>query len=329
MSSQFTAQSMSNYLNAVASRNTEDQDFTDAQKTIENLIEEKRQQGIELLATSALPAVHLIKSVYTKVNKLAETAQNFKDKVETAGKQIQSKVEGATENVSGEAEGMLSKAKSMLGNKVEEISDNVVDKIKSTAGNKIGGLVEEAKSQGASLEAEPVETLGSMLENSRLGNLYKRFKNVTTSGEKRAKTLQESQFEQDPEAGFEQARIEQPLPAETNAKVPQAPPEEGPKAPVEGEPAVEGGAEAGAEAGEDVAKTTGENVAKEAGAEAGEKVAGEAAAEGVGSLIPGVGEVLDVGLLLWQGIEGIKDLFDKPHEPVQVNEPTPSFQAGI
>jgi len=328
MSSQFTAQSMSDYLNAIASRNTEDQDFTDTQKTIQQYIDDKRAEGIEMLSTSVLPAVHLVKTVYNKVNKLAETAQNFKDKVETAGKQIQSKVEGATENVSGEAEGMLSKAKSMLGNKVEEFGDSVVDKIKSTASNKIGGLVEEAKSQGASLESEPVETLGSMLENSRLGNLYKRFKNATTSGEERAKTMQESQFEQDPEAGYEQMRPEVPQ-VETPAKVPQAPPQEGPKAPVEGEPVAEGGAEAGAEAGEDIAKTTGENVAKEAGAEAGEKVAGEAVAEGVGSFIPGLGEALDVGLLLYQGIEGLKDLFEKPSVPVQVNEPTPSFQAGI
>jgi hypothetical protein len=325
MSSQFTAQSMSDYLNAIASRNTEDQDFTDTQKTIQQYIDDKRAEGIEMLSTSVLPAVHLVKTVYNKVNKLAETAQNFKDKVETTGKQIQSKVEGATENVSGEAEGMLSKAKSMLGNKVEEISDNVVDRLKSTASNKLGGLVEEAKSQGASLESEPVETLGSMLENSRLGNIYKRFKNATTSGEERAKTLQESQFEQDPEAGYEQMRPEVPQ-VETPAKVPQAPPQEAPKAPVEGEPAV---AEEGAEVGEDVAKTAGENVAKEAGAEAGEKVAGEAAAEGIGSFVPGLGEALDVGLLLYQGIEGLKDLFEKPSEPVQVNEPTPSFQAGI
>lgn len=327
MSSQFTAQSMSDYLSAIASRNTEDQDFSDAEKTIKQYIDDKRAEGIEMLSTSVLPAVHLVKTVYTKVNKLAETAQNFKNKVETAGKEIQSKVEGATEKVGEEGEGLLAKGKTLIGNKVEELGGSVVDKIKSTASNKLGGLVEEAKGQGAMLEREPTETLGSMLENSRLGNLYKRFKSATTSGEEKAKSLQEQQFEQDPEAGIQQ-EIARPEPVQVEAKVPQAPPE--PKEPI---PAPEEGGtemtEMGAETGENIAKETGENVAKEAGAEAGEKVAGEAAAEGIGSLIPGVGEALDVGLLLFQGIEGLKDLFEKPDLPVQVNEPTPSFQAGI
>jgi len=319
MSSQFTAQSLSDYLSAVTAKDNEDQNFEDSQKQI---TDEFKLRGQEMLGTSLIPTLHLIKGAYTKVNKFAQNAENFKNKVQTAGKQIQEAPE---------------KLKAMVSNKVDELSDNVVDKLKTTASNKLGGLVEEAKGQGASLEAEPVESLGSMLENSRLGNIYKRFKSVTTTSEEKAKTLQQAQFDEDPEAGIQEMRPE-PMAPEAQAKIPQAPPgpeDKGP-APEEGgeEMADMAGkvapeaeeAEEAVTAGEDVGKTVGKTVAQTAGKVIGSE-AGEAVGEGLASLIPGAGEVLDAGLLLFQGIEGLKDLFHKPQQ--QINEPTPSFQAGI
>jgi hypothetical protein len=312
MSSQFTAQSLSDYLTAVSSKNNEDQTFEDSQKQI---TDEFKLRGQEMLGTSVLPTLHLIKGAYDRVNKLGQAAQNFKDKVETAGKQLQEAPE---------------KLKTMVSNKVDELGDSVVDKIKTTASNKLGGLVEEAKGQGAMLDVEPSERLGSMLENSRLGNIYKKFKSVTTSPEEKAQTLQQSAFEEDPEAGIQEMRPE-PIAPESQAKGPQISPEPEEKGPVP----EEGGeemtdmaakavpeAEEAASTGEDVGKTVGETVGKIAGSEIG-----DLAAEGVASLIPGAGEVLDAGLLLFQGIEGLKDLFHKPEQ--QLNEATPSFQAGI
>jgi hypothetical protein len=319
MSSQFTAQSLSDYLSAVSAKNNEDQTFVDSQK---ELMDEFKLRGQEMLGTSLIPTLHLIKGAYTKVSKLGEAAQNFKSKVETAGKQVSEAPE---------------KLKAMVSNKVEEATDNVVDKLKTTASKKLGGLVEEAKSQGASLEAEPTETLGSMLENSRLGNIYKRFKSVTTSSEEKAKSLQQAQFEEDPEAGIQEMRPE-PVAPEPQAKVPQAPPEPEDKGPMPEEGGEEMAdmagkaapeaeeAEEAATAGEDVGKTVGKTIGETAGKVIGSE-AGEAVGEGLASLIPGAGEVLDAGLLLFQGIEGIKDLFHKPQQ--QINEPTPSFQAGI
>jgi len=164
--------------------------------------------------TSIIPTLHLIKGAYAKVNKLAESAQNFKDKVETAGKQLQEAPE---------------RLKTMVSNKVDEVGDSVVDKLKTTASKKLGGLVEEAKGQGAMLDVEPTERLGSMLENSRLGNVYKRFKSATTTPEQKAQSLQEAQFEEDPEAGMQEMRPVSVQP-QSQAKIPQAPPEpkEGP-----------------------------------------------------------------------------------------------------
>ena len=319
MSSQFTAQSLSDYLSAVTSKDNEDQNFEDSQKQI---TDEFKLRGQEMLGTSLIPTLHLIKGAYTKVNKFAQNAENFKNKVQTAGKQLQEAPE---------------KLKAMVANKVDEVSDNVVDKLKTTASNKLGGLVEEAKGQGASLEAEPVESLGSMLENSRLGNIYKKFKSVTTTSEEKAKTLQQAQFDEDPEAGIQEMRPE-PMAPEPQAKVPQAPPEPEDKGPapeeggeemsdMAGKAAPEAEeAEEAVTAGEDVGKTVGKTIAQTAGKVIGSET-GEAVGEGLASLIPGAGEVLDAGLLLFQGIEGLKDLFHKPQQ--QLNEPTPSFQAGI
>lgn len=306
MSSQFTAQSLSDYLSAVSEKNNEDQTFEDSQKQISD---EFKLRGQEMLGTSIIPTLHLIKGAYAKVNKLGEAAQNFKDKVETAGKQLQEAPE---------------KLKSMVSNKIDEIGDSVVDKIKTTASNKLGGLVEEAKGQGAMLDTEPMEGLGSMLENSRLGNIYKRFKSATTTGEEKAQTLQQSAFEEDPEAGMQEMRPE-PIQPESQAKIPQAPPE-----PEEGQGPVpeEGGEEMASMTdkvvpeAEDVGESLGETVGKIAGSELG-----DLALEGAASLIPGAGEVVDAGLLLYQGIEGLKDLFHKPEQ--EITEPTPSFQAGI
>jgi hypothetical protein len=325
MSSQFTAQSLSDYLSAVSAKNNEDQTFEDSQKQI---MDEFKLRGQEMLGTSIIPTLHLIKGAYTKVSKLAENAENFKNKVQTAGKELSEAPE---------------KAKAMISNKVDELSDNVVDKLKTTASKKLGGLVEEAKGQGASLEAEPVESLGSMLENSRLGNIYKRFKSVTTSSEEKAKSLQQAQFEEDPEAGIQEMRPE-PMAPEPQAKIPMAPeapkapptPDEAPPVPEEGgqemtdmagKTATEAGeTEEAVTAGEDVGKTVGKTIAQTAGKVIGSET-GEAVGEGLASLIPGAGEVLDAGLLLFQGIEGLKDLFHKPQQ--QISEPTPSFQAGI
>jgi hypothetical protein len=325
MSSQFTAQSLSDYLSAVSAKDTEDQNFVDSQKQI---MDEFKLRGQEMLGTSIIPTIHMIKGAYTKVSKFAENAENFKNKVQTAGKQISELPE---------------KTQKIIGNKVDEVGDNVVDKLKTTASKKLGGLVEEAKGQGASLEAEPVESLGSMLENSRLGNVYKRFKSVTTSSEDKAKSLQQAQFEEDPEAGIQEMRPE-PMAPEPQAKIPVAPeapkapptPEEAPPAPEEGgqemtdmsgktaqvAPETEEAVTAGEDVGKTVGKTIGETAGKVIGSEAGELVG-----EGVASLIPGAGEVLDAGLLLFQGIEGLKDLFHKPQQ--ELNQPTPSFQAGI
>lgn len=312
MSSQFTAQSLSDYLSAVSAKNTEDQDFEDSQKQISD---EFKLRGQEMLGTSVIPTLHLIKGAYTKVSKLAENAENFKNKVMTAGKQLSEAPE---------------KAQKMIGNKVDEIGDSVVDKLKTTASKKLGGLVEEAKGQGASLEGEVSEGLGSMLEKSRLGNVYKKFKSVTTSGEQKAQTLQEAQFEEDPEAGIQEMRPE-PVQDVTRAKIPVAPqPEEQPPVPEEGGQEMQDmsgkvATEAGEE-GEDVAETAGKTVGETVGKVVGSEVA-EAVGEGLASLVPGAGEVLDAGLLLFQGIEGLKDLFHKPQQ--QITEPTPSFQAGI
>lgn len=306
MSSQFTAQSLSDYLSAVSEKNNEDQTFEDSQKQISD---EFKLRGQEMLGTAIIPTLHLIKGAYAKVNKLGEAAQNFKDKVETAGKQLQEAPE---------------KLKTMVSNKIDEIGDSVVDKIKTTASNKLGGLVEEAKGQGAMLDTEPMEGLGSMLENSRLGNIYKRFKSATTTGEEKAQTLQQSAFEEDPEAGMQEMRPE-PIQPESQAKIPQAPPE-----PEEGQGPVpeEGGEEMASMTdkvvpeAEDVGESLGETVGKIAGSELG-----DLALEGAASLIPGAGEVVDAGLLLYQGIEGLKDLFHKPEQ--EITEPTPTFQAGI
>lgn len=314
MSSQFTAQSLSDYLSAVSAKDNEDQTFEDSQKQISD---EFKLRGQEMLGTSIIPTLHLIKGAYAKVNKLAESAQNFKDKVETAGKQLQEAPE---------------RLKTMVSNKVDEVGDSVVDKLKTTASKKLGGLVEEAKGQGAMLDVEPTERLGSMLENSRLGNVYKRFKSATTTPEQKAQSLQEAQFEEDPEAGMQEMRPVQVQP-QSQAKIPQAPPEpeEGPgPVPEEGGEemtsmagkAVPEAEDVGESLGQSATKTVGETVGKVVGSEVGEAVG-----EGLASLIPGAGEVLDAGLLLFQGIEGLKDLFHKPQQ--QISEPTPSFQAGI
>jgi hypothetical protein len=75
MSSQFTAQSLSDYLSAVSAKDTEDQNFVDSQKQI---MDEFKLRGQEMLGTSLIPAIHMAKGAYTKVSKFAENAENFK-----------------------------------------------------------------------------------------------------------------------------------------------------------------------------------------------------------------------------------------------------------
>lgn len=317
MSSQFTAQSLSDYMSALASaqssltaQSMEDQDILDSQKT---LLAEQKQRGVELLSSSALPAVHMAYKFGTTVKTLADRAMDFKDKVETVGKQIT------------EAPDSLENIGKTFGNKVSTIGEDAVSKLKNTVSEKIGNVVDEAQSQGASLAEEAPSTISSIFENSRIGNMFGRIKQVFTPGEVQAQQLQQKAFEQDPEAGIRDVAPE--------------------VKPVEASPPVESTAsdigEAVTNAGESVAKTVsstasdvGEavsDVAKSAGESAGEAV-GEAVGEGVASLVPGFGTAVEAGLLLYQGIEGLKDLFSRPSvapPPEIVNEAQPTFQAGI
>ena len=318
MSSQFTTQSLSDYMSALASaqsslsaQSMEDQEITDSYK---NLLAEQKQRGVEMLSASALPAVHMAYKIGTTVKTLADRAIDFKNKVETAGKQI------------SEAPENLESASKALGNKISSIGEDTVSKFKNIASEKMGGLADEATTQGAKMAEEAPSTLSSIFENSRIGNMFGRIKQIMTPGEVQAQQLQQKAFEQDPEAGI--SNVAQEV-----------------KPVVEASPPVESTAsdvgETVANAGESVAKTisstaseTGEavgDVAKSAGESVGEAV-GEAVGEGVASLVPGVGTAVEAGLLLWQGIEGLKDLFHHPEQPPPppiINEAQPTFQAGI
>jgi len=316
MSSQFTTQSMSDYLSALSSaqssltaQSMEDQDILDSQKS---LLAEQKQRGIELLSTAAIPAVHMAYKFGTTVKTLAQQAMDFKDKVQTVGKQISEAPEGV-ENIG-----------KTLGNKVSSIGEDAVSNLKNTVSEKMGGLADEAQSQGASLAEEAPSTLSSIFENSRIGNMFGRIKQVFTPGEVQAQQLQEKAFEQDPEAGIRDA-------------MPEVKPVEA--SPVESTATDVG--EAATDVGESVAKTVTSTASdigsavtdagKAAGDAAGEAV-GEAVGEAAASLVPGFGTAVEAGLLLYQGIEGLKDLFSRPKieaPPPIVNESQPTFQAGI
>jgi hypothetical protein len=294
MSSQFTTQSMSDYLSALSSaqssltaQSMEDQDILDSQKS---LLAEQKQRGIELLSTAAIPAVHMAYKFGTTVKTLAQQAMDFKDKVQTVGKQISEAPEGV-ENIG-----------KTLGNKVSSIGEDAVSNLKNTVSEKMGGLADEAQSQGASLAEEAPSTLSSIFENSRIGNMFGRIKQVFTPGEVQAQQLQEKAFEQDPEAGIRDAMPE--------------------VKPVEASPVESTATDIGS------AVT---DAGKAAGDAAGEAV-GEAVGEAAASLVPGFGTAVEAGLLLYQGIEGLKDLFSRPKieaPPPIVNESQPTFQAGI
>jgi hypothetical protein len=324
MSSQFTAQSLSDYLSAVSSKNLEDQELTDSSNF---LSEERKQQGVELLGTSSLPLMQFTKNAYSGVSKLATQALDFKDKAQTLVKQVQALPE------TGEA--IAKDIGNKLGNKLTDIGGDAVSKLKGVASEKMSGLVDEAQSQGAKLmetgEGESRGMFSSLFEQSKLSNLYKRFKQATTTGEEQATQLQQKAFDQDPEAGLEQLQNQAPIEAEK--PVPSAPsdvekpegaqPEDIPESkPVEATPEADVG-EATAQTGEDIVKGAGEAV----GSAVGEAV-GEAAGEAVASAIPGIGEVVDAGLLLFQTITGMKDLFESD-SPTYHNDPEPTFQAGI
>lgn len=319
MSSQFTTQSMSDYLSALASaqssvseQSMEDQEIIDSQK---ELLAEQKQRGIEYLSSASLPLAHLSYNIGSKVKTLAQRAMDFKDKVENVSSQLE------------EAPDSLEKIGKTIANKVSNIGEDAVSKLKNTASEKMSGLVDEARGQGASLVDEAPSTLSSLFENSRLGNMYKRFKQVMTPGEQQAQQMQEQAFEQDPEAGIREA---QPEPEPEPVK-----PEPIPEATPIPEETVEAVAKPSlVEAGETTVKDMGSAVtdvgetATKAVSDAGAEAIGEATA----SLIPGVGEAVDAGLLLWQGIEGLKDLFHHPSQPPPppiVNQAQPTFQAGI
>lgn len=313
MSSQFTAQSMSNYLSALSSvqssltaQSMEDQDILDSQKS---LLAEQKQRGVELLSTAAIPAVHMAYKFGTTVKTLAQQAMDFKDKVQAVGKQISEAPEGV-ENIG-----------KTLGNKISSIGEDTVSNLKNTISGKMSNVADEATSQGAKIVDEAPSTLSSIFENSRIGNVFGRIKQVFTPGEVQAQQLQQRAFEQDPEAGIRDVAPE--------------------VKPVEAAPEASSLESTVADAGETVAKTVtstasdiGEaagDVVKSAGESVGE-AAGEAVGEAAASLVPGFGTAIEAGLLLYQGIEGLKDLFSKPSvvsPPPIVNEPEPTFQAGI
>jgi len=318
MSSQFTTQALSDYLSSLASSQSslstqtmEDQDLLDSQK---ELLAEQKQRGVEMLSASVLPGIHVAYKVGTTIKSLADKAIDFKNKVETAGKQISE----APENLEG-----IGKS---LGNKLSNIGEDAVSNLKNTASKKMSGLVDDATEQGADVAGEAQASLSSIFESSRIGNMFSRIKQVFTPGEQQAKQMQEQAFEQDPEAGIRDVAPE----AQEAPKPMEVTPEVAPKA-VESAP-VESVAEDVAKpvvesSVEDVAKSAGEDVAKSAG-----EAVGEAVGEGVASLVPGVGTAIEAGLLLWQGIEGLKDLFHHPSQPPPppiVNEAQPTFQAGI
>jgi cell division septum initiation protein DivIVA len=316
MSSQFTTQSMGDYLSALSSvqssitaQSMEDQDILDSQKS---LLAEQKQRGIELLSTASIPVVHMAYKFGTTVKTLAQQAMDFKDKVETVGKQIT------------EAPDSLENIGKTFGNKVSNIGEDAISKLKNTASEKMSGITDEAQSQGASIGEEAQSTLGSIFENSRIGNMFGRIKQVFTPGEVQAQQLQQRAFEQDPEAGIRDVAPE--------VKPVEASPQASPESSISdvAESAVKDISTAGESAIKDVGSTV-SDIGKTAGESAGEAV-GEAVGEGVASLVPGLGTAVEAGLLLYQGIEGLKDLFDKPHveaPPPIVNEAQPTFQAGI
>jgi hypothetical protein len=313
MSSQFTTQSMSDYLSALSSaqssltaQSMEDQDILDSQKS---LLAEQKQRGVELLSTSVLPAAHMAYKFGTTVKNIAQQAMDFKDKVQAVGKQL------------SDAPDTLEGIGKTLGNKVSSIGEDAVSNLKNTISGKIGNAVDEATSQGAKIADEAPSTISSIFENSRIGNMFGRIKQVFTPGEVQAQQLQQRAFEQDPEAGIRDVAPE--------------------VKPVEAAPEASSLESTVADAGETVTKAVtstasdiGEaagDVAKSAGESVGEAV-GEAAGEAATSFIPGVGTAIEAGLLLYQGIEGLRDLFHHPTEeapPPIVNEAQPTFQAGI
>ena len=315
MSSQFTTQSMSDYLSALSSaqssltaQSMEDQDILDSQKTI---LAEQKQRGVELLSTASLPAVDMAYKFGTTVKTLAQQAMDFKDKVQAVGKQL-TEAPDSLENIS-----------KTLGNKVSSIGEDAVSKLKNTASEKMGGLADEAQSQGAKLADEAPSTISSLFENSRIGNMFGRIKQVFTPGEVQAQQLQQKAFEQDPEAGIRDVAPE--------VKPVEAGPEEVASTV---ESTVKDTASSIADAGESAVTDVGSAVT-DAGKVAGDAVGdavGEAVGEAAASLVPGVGTAVEAGLLLYQGIEGLKDLFSRPSAPPPpeiVNEAQATFQAGI
>lgn len=305
MSSQFTTQSMSDYLSALSSaqssltaQSMEDQDILDSQKS---LLAEQKQRGVELLSSAAIPAAHMAYKFGTTVKTLAQQAMDFKDKVETVGKQLT------------ETPDSLESIGKTFGNKVSTIGEDAVSKLKNTASEKLGNVVDEAQSQGASLADEAPSTLGSIFENSRIGNMFGRIKQVFTPGEVQAQQLQQRAFEQDPEAGIRDVT--------PDVKPVEAAPEE----------SVSSTAESIAKSTIEDTTSAVTDVGKAAG-DAAADAAGEAVGEAAASLVPGFGTAVEAGLLLYQGIEGLKDLFNKPEiqaPPPIVNEAQSTFQAGI
>lgn len=315
MSSQFTTQALSDYLSELSStqssllsQNLEDQDLINSEK---NLFSEQKDRGTELLASASVPALHLAYSIGSKVSNLAKSAVNFKNKVEAAGKQISELPEKA-EEVGGK-----------LTSKLSSIGEDAFSKLKKTASDKLGDVADEATDQGAAMAEEVQSSLGSIFENSRIGNMFGRIKQVFTPGDVQAKQLQEQAFEEDPEAGIRDVQPEQPKPVPEEPVMEAKPVEMAPEA----APELSSVAESATKDIGSVATDVGETVAKGAG-----EAVGEAAAETAASFVPGIGEVLDAGLLLYQGIEGLRDLFHHPSAPPPppvVNEAQPTFQAGI
>jgi hypothetical protein len=151
--------------------------------------------------------------------------------------------------------------------------------------------------------------------------MFGRIKQVFTPGEVQAQQLQQKAFEQDPEAGIRDVTPEvKPVEASPEASVSDV-------AETIAKPTI---VESGESAISDIG-TAGESIAKDAGSAVADAGA-EAGADIVASLVPGVGTAVEAGLLLYQGIEGLKDLFSRPSvapPPEIINEAQPTFQAGI
>lgn len=235
MASQFTTQSLANYLNEIGQQNMEDTEHTD-------MSEELKNQGIDMLVMAGAPAFGAIKSGIAKGQEIYSKASEFADKVSKAKTAIEEgaqKAKALAEKTTQEAQDLVEKTTgkvqefgertlgtaqefgSKVGQTVSQEASNISESsFLKTAPDEARGIytkfksdldsvVNEAKGQGANLVQEESQGLFDKLKAgasaikekamSVKDNIVSKFTGQPVDAQGQAKTMQEQAFERDPE----------------------------------------------------------------------------------------------------------------------------------